>query len=161
MANKTLQIYWQKECLPIITDIPSHLEEMFGLKSVFAGELEPPLNALDPQRQQYDVRYLIPILDEIDFSLWILKEDISDSYHLYLYGVASDKTALVSTYRAGNGENLLKEVCHEVGHLLGLDHCRGKCVMRRSKNNKQLDKKPLFLCNKCSKKTKKLIKLSS
>ncbi len=155
MTRKALQIYWQSECAQIANNLPCHLKEMFGLESVLVGELEPPVSALDPQRQQYDVRYLIPVLEEVDFSLWILKEDISEPYHLYLYGVASDKTALVSAYRARDGENFLKEVYHEVGHLLGLEHCRGKCVMRRSRNNNQLDKKPLTLCSRCRNKVNK------
>ncbi|HZK44330.1 MAG TPA: hypothetical protein VFC73_08645 [Syntrophomonadaceae bacterium] len=155
MTNKTLKIYWQSECRNLLNDIKGHMEEVFGLVIVLAGELEPPASALDLNRQQYDVNYLLPVLENDGLSLWILNVDISDPTHIFLYGVASDKKAIASAFRTGNDENFLKEVCHEVGHMMGLDHCRNKCLMQTSRNIKQLDKKPLYLCNKCTKNVEK------
>ncbi len=153
--KKSLLIYWQKECEYLIEDVQAQLKLMFGLEAVAAQQLEPPVSAFDTYRQQYDVRYLIDILGTECCSLWLLNVDISDPTHLYLYGVASEQAALVSTYRTGSEANLFKEVCHEVGHLLGLDHCRNQCLMHTSRDIRQLNNKPLTLCSKCSQKLHK------
>ena len=40
--------------------------------------------------------------------------------------------------------------CHEVGHMLGLDHCEAHCLMRVSRNDAEVARKPLALCGKCA-----------
>ncbi len=47
---------------------------------------------------------------------------------------------------------LLKEAIHETGHILGLNHCRKKCVMMFSEYTKDVDKKPASFCDTCWKK---------
>lgn len=153
--EKSLKLYWQKECESLIATIQSHLTAMFGINVLVMDELEPPISAFDPYRQQYDVRYLINELGTESYGLWILNIDISDPTHLYLYGAASDQVAIASSYRTGNEENFIKEICHEVGHLLGLEHCKNQCLMQTSRNTRQLNKKPLSLCNRCIKRLQK------
>jgi len=66
-----------------------------------------------------------------------------------VFGCATGRSALLS--RAGlEGENLIKEALHEVGHLLGLNHCPGQCVMRLSESVEQVIAKPSRLCTGCS-----------
>ncbi len=56
-------------------------------------------------------------------------------------------------------ERLFKEVMHELGHLVGLDHCDNKlCVMAFSKNLKELDSKVPYPCEVCIEKLEKLSK---
>jgi archaemetzincin len=44
---------------------------------------------------------------------------------------------------------ILKESLHELGHALGLEHCRENCVMRFSNSVYDVDAKPAFFCPKC------------
>ncbi len=67
--------------------------------------------------------------------------------------------ALVSTSRLAAGlresdsqifkERLLKEVVHELGHTLSLDHCTRDCVMRFSNTISETDLKPAYFCSGC------------
>ncbi|MEO0185151.1 MAG: matrixin family metalloprotease [candidate division WOR-3 bacterium] len=45
---------------------------------------------------------------------------------------------------------MAKEVVHEVGHLMGLDHCSiPTCVMHFSNTIEDTDKKNVCFCDKC------------
>ncbi|MEM4717889.1 MAG: archaemetzincin family Zn-dependent metalloprotease, partial [Desulfurococcaceae archaeon] len=46
-------------------------------------------------------------------------------------------------------ERLVKETLHELGHLLGLEHCVNNCVMRFSNSIVEVDEKPRYYCEKC------------
>ena len=52
-------------------------------------------------------------------------------------------------------ERLYKELIHELGHLIGLDHCMNDtCVMAFSPDIPHLDKKLPMLCNVCVEKAR-------
>jgi archaemetzincin len=45
---------------------------------------------------------------------------------------------------------VIKEVIHEVGHMLGLPHCNKRnCVMTFSNTVGQVDRKTKYLCEMC------------
>ena len=45
---------------------------------------------------------------------------------------------------------MLKEAAHELGHALGLKHCKNRfCVMHFSNNLKDTDIKTSWFCNDC------------
>jgi predicted Zn-dependent protease len=49
-----------------------------------------------------------------------------------------------------NRHSLAKEAIHEVGHVLGLNHCSDNCVMNLSKSEEEVRRKPSSLCPSCS-----------
>ena len=50
-------------------------------------------------------------------------------------------------------ERLIKEALHELGHSIGLPHCKKKkCVMVFSNSIEQVDYKGSSFCDKCRKK---------
>jgi len=113
------------------------------------GVREPERQAFDTAGGVYDAAYLLRGFPERALSIWLIREDISYPGHDFLFGAASRNAAVVSAFRTGFGENLHKEACHELGHLLGLAHCENPCFMRASPNLKRLEAKPLSLCPEC------------
>ncbi len=73
------------------------------------------------------------------------------------------KVIVISVFRLGRGlslsideerslfgERVFKEVVHELGHLIGLQHCMNDtCVMSFSSDVSHLDRKYPFLCRSC------------
>jgi archaemetzincin len=80
------------------------------------------------------------------------------------------KTIVISLYRLSrnyslNGyedssiirKRIFKELLHELGHLMGLDHCsNSRCVMSFSPDLYSLDEKLPFYCNNCVDKLKRM-----
>lgn len=91
---------------------------------------------------------------------------------LFLFGEAHIKymCAIVSTHNLIDlftfedlklkkiERRIYKEVIHEIGHLIfGCEHCLNDyCVMRFSKNIKEIDNKSIYLCEKCKLKLEKV-----
>ncbi|GAB4367124.1 MAG: hypothetical protein Kow0042_07470 [Calditrichia bacterium] len=96
----------------------------------------------------------------------IVDVDIYIPILTFLFGEAQfkGKGALVSTFRLRNEfyglpannlllyQRLLKEVLHELGHTLGLVHCRDfECVMNSSTYVEDIDLKHARFCDNCQK----------
>jgi len=126
------------------------------------------LKFLDEERDQIDAELLIQALMEkigVAPTQRVLVIIAADGYVEglnFVFGVAKNEWGgIVFTERlnpAFYGEayseelyrvRILKEVLHELGHSLGLEHCRENCVMRFSNSVYDVDAKPTFFCKKC------------
>jgi archaemetzincin len=97
--------------------------------------------------------------------LLVVHQDLFNNGNSFVFGLARQSVgaAVVSTARLsneyygrdGNDDDLIdritKEGAHEVGHLLGLDHCHDReCIMFKPDTLDELDRKKKAFCNKCS-----------
>jgi len=148
----------------IIDGVMDNLSGFFTFTVSYAGTIDLPLNAFNPKRQQYFSPAILKICKHKAFKLGfdrilgITSADIYASRASYIFGQAefSGRVAVVSYYRLKDNdygvltERLLKESIHEIGHTLGLRHCRNsECVMYFSRNVSDTDRKNTGFCNKC------------
>jgi archaemetzincin len=123
----------------------------------------------DAARRQYDGNALIKVVQSFSFpdsdkTLALFNVDLFVPILTFIFGQAflGGNAAIVSIYRLNNErygmpannqlllERLIKEVIHELGHTLGLIHCKEPlCVMRSSTYVEDIDQKSRHLCLKC------------
>jgi len=129
------------------------------------------LNGYDGARRQTDAR---AVLDSVDIFkqrrgigvplLLVCGTDLFAEGYVSLFGLArpSSGSAVISTARLENAfygmyhndeavtDRTVKEGAHEVGHLLGLDHCRNpECIMHNPLTLDDLDRKRKAFCTGC------------
>jgi archaemetzincin len=97
--------------------------------------------------------------------LLVVHQDLFKNGNSFVFGLARESVgaAVVSTARLSNEyygrdgndddliDRIIKEGSHEVGHLLGLDHCSDhECIMFKPDTLDELDRKKKALCKLCS-----------
>lgn len=124
------------------------------------GYFEIPDESYNPLRKQYNPIVIAKTITALngrdgDFRFGIIDVDIYARGLNFIFGIAHPlrRIAIVSLYRlAGTKmlDRLAKEVVHEMGHLLGLSHCRNaNCVMYFSNTLEDTDKKANSPCGLC------------
>jgi archaemetzincin len=156
----------------ILETIRRELENL-NIKSRVMLNLEIPEEAFNNWRKQYNAEVVMDILSKksevkfIDKSIPTLLITDFDLYYSglnFVFGLEdpAKSSAIVSIarlkpefYDSKPNQNLLeertvKEVIHELGHYLGLDHCIYPiCVMSFSPSVFDVDKKDKFFCENC------------
>ncbi|WP_423792020.1 archaemetzincin family Zn-dependent metalloprotease [Methanocaldococcus indicus] len=149
----------------ILDFLSTNLEKLFG-----DVELLEPIKILDiaynPLRNQYCSTILLkylPIFKD-GITLGITEEDLYANNLNFVFGEAEllGKRAIISLKRLnpefyGMQRNdflykirALKEAVHEIGHVLGLKHCKNRrCVMSFSNSILDVDYKDIFFCRDC------------
>jgi archaemetzincin len=119
----------------------------------FGGELEVPRQAYDAQRDQYNADLLLRDLltkRKHGIALWVISKDLYKQGMNFVFGVALYfHGAVLSLFRLSSRELRETEAIHEVGHVLGLNHCANRCVMQYSNTLWDAHRKPSVLCKSC------------
>jgi archaemetzincin len=128
-----------------------------------------PSPAWDAHRGQYDCRRLFPVLEVLARRsggrvLGVADVDLYSAVFTFVFGEAKlgGNAGMISLHRLRPEEYGLpadealvrrraeREALHEVGHLLGLVHCRqANCVMRFSGSVEEVDLKESRFCPEC------------
>ncbi len=161
-----------------VGDVPASVKRKAStaLRSVYDCEVTiqdsetVPEGAYDGGRDQYRAEEFIELASRVGDGAKNIAITAHDLYYRrrnYVFGLAylSGNGSVVSTARLqtssdggfsdrSSGEifsdRIRKEVVHEVGHTLGLEHCdNNRCVMNFSPTVRQVDVKEENLCGTC------------
>ena len=130
---------------------------------IAAMEIDIPKHLYDSRRRQYHadgvVYFVSKFLEKNAYGILLANVDGYVPGLNFVFGLAipSLKCAVVFTERLKIQTDfrnyvyrIQKEVVHEFGHLLGLDHCTtSSCVMRFSNTVFEVDAKGVNFCRRC------------
>ena len=152
----------------IIEHVAGHISNRCGLQYKISSRMDSPKYAFDEKRDQYNSKLILKHLSELPHNslkfLAITQVDLFVPILKYVFGLAQvgGQCAIVSTYRLSpqfygqepNKDLLMdrigKTALHELGHSLGLTHCRDRrCVMHSSTNIGDTDFKRSDFCSTC------------
>ena len=133
-----------------------------------------PEEAFCETRNQYSAEHLLNFLNHqndlqhYDIVIGLIDRDVYYRNLEYIFGLAATRSRriIISTYRLKHDpslmrtinfdvfkERIFKELLHELGHILGLEHCTNiLCAMHFSPTLVEVDEKMPMLCNECLKK---------
>jgi len=147
--------------------IKKSVESFYGFKCEIRKEISLTEDILASSKKRYEANKILSKYKSSENILLITEKDIA--YHdkkrnvkewgIIGLGYRPGTVCVVSTFRIKKNvsnvkfvERLRKVSLHEIGHNLGLDHCKNdiKCMMNDAKGKiSQIDKEEFYFCKKC------------
>lgn len=151
---------YQQEGLDYFNLIELSLKNRLNVNARFGGYFDIPDESFNPLRNQYNPRYIIERFARLgghpnELKVGLVDVDIYARGTNFIFGIAQPlhRSAIVSIHRLAGPrlhERVSKEVVHEAGHLIGLEHCVDPgCVMYFSNTVEDTDHKSEKLCDRC------------
>jgi len=153
----------------VLERIAMRLQSDLGCQVVIAQEQPVPQAAYQSNRGQYNTLMLLNAIRPVVWDkgwkrLGVVDADLFSGSLNFVFGQAdiSGSTAVISLTRLRNEfydvpmnddvliERAVKEAVHELGHTLGLAHCKNpSCVMYFSNSLVDTDRKGSVYCSEC------------
>ncbi len=164
--------------IDLLEYIKENLEKSFNLPCEIADTVvEVPVSAYNPQREQYEGEIFLKIIRDYSrqkkrITLGVTKVDLYTDALNFIFGLAQcpGNSAIISLcrlypsfYFLSHDEDLLRkrtltEAVHELGHCMGLKHCKlRRCVMAFSNSIGDTDYKQPDFCDNCRKKLDRIM----
>jgi len=154
----------------LLADLARHLTDQWGFACHIVKARSNPAHAFNEQRKQYDAKLILKSLmaerpRHIHRLIGVTGADLYVPILKFVYGLAeiNGHCALISLHRLNPefydqppNPGVLQRRCektalHELGHMLGLTHCRDRrCIMYSSTKIEDTDFKDAALCPSCS-----------
>lgn len=133
-----------------------NLEKIFGIWTTVARERK-----IDFGNDPHTLLKKLPVLEPITIAVTdepLYEESPNGPIPRFGMGEFAANKAVVSTYylRDPNPEvtmrRALNVAMHEIGHVVGLKHCRNFCVMNPARTPEDVDHRPFAFCIPCAEK---------
>ncbi len=160
MKTKKLHIFYDRDSRGALPAVERGIRREYELTIEGKEEKEPIKIAYSSKRNQYDASLLLSSLlksrEEV-LLLHVISKDIYVDEMNFIFGIAQPgRGAVLSISRLRSDELIEKEAVHEIGHVLGLRHCRNECVMQFSNTVFDAELKPTSLCDDCKRRLKRI-----